>query len=448
MREIPSLQVLCLRAVGGHACSPEDTFAETSQKQPSTASRLLRSFHRRSPNNDDDNHKDNDKVIASIPVKRTPAIGKGSARRKQANDVDLNHPWIAVRKDEGAPLYMESGSSALDVLQSLVDSLVELGRMDDTRLGLHYFQEWKANVAAVEQKGAEKTTTLTPNKRRRISPTTTEPPPLGSLSLHNAIIMGETIEAMVQSKMTANLAVLDLTGIQTLNDELLKQILTTAPHLRRLSVKNCRRLTNKSLITLSENSTKLYSLDIGGSYNLKINAVLEMIANLSQLMELHASGLGWTDESVQELTSLRSWKALSLGFSSFLTAGGFKKALLNVSHSLLSLALPFCEHLVDAALLGYMGRNLPHVRALDMRGNSNLTSLTGWYDGRATIVPTVPNQPLVVLARYSGVSKSSLEDTKRIHPLEATQLNCILDSGGVGTGIQRTDCEGGTQSYL
>ena len=251
--------------------------------------------------------------------------------------------------------------------------------------------------------------------------------------------MDETIGAMVESKMTFNLAVLDLTGIQTLNDEMLGDLVTRAPHLQRLSVKNCRRLTNKSLELMSQHSSELYALDIGGSYNLTPTAVLEMVANVSPLMELHASGLGFVDEHLVELTSMRSWKALSLGFLVKVTQAGIKQAMRNVGPSLQSLALPFCEHFVDAALIGYLGRHLPHLQALDVRGNSNLSSLTGWYDGRATIVPPVPNQPLLVLARYTGISKSSLEDTKRIHPLEAMQLTCVLDSGGIGMGILRKE---------
>ena len=38
---------------------------------------------------------------------------------------------------------MEHGNPALDCLQSYIDALVELGRMDDGRLGLHFFEEWR-----------------------------------------------------------------------------------------------------------------------------------------------------------------------------------------------------------------------------------------------------------------------------------------------------------------
>jgi len=150
MRAIPSLQVLCLRSVGYLECSAEDTFgAGTSKKKnnmpkdkeeapssPSSASKLLQSF-----GGDDQ----------KIKINRTPAIGKGAARREQANDVDLNHPWIGIWSSddqETQVLQMEYGSPSLDVLQCFIDSLVEMGRMDDSKLGAHFFREWKANVLA------------------------------------------------------------------------------------------------------------------------------------------------------------------------------------------------------------------------------------------------------------------------------------------------------------
>jgi hypothetical protein len=43
-------------------------------------------------------------------------------------------------------LILQYANPALNCLQSYYDSLVELGRMDDSRLGLHFFEEWRANV--------------------------------------------------------------------------------------------------------------------------------------------------------------------------------------------------------------------------------------------------------------------------------------------------------------
>jgi hypothetical protein len=66
--------------------------------------------------------------------------------------------------------------------------------------------------------------------------------------------------------------------------------------------------------------------------------------------------------------------------------------------------------------------------------------MSGWYDGRATITPPVKlQQSLVVLARYSGITKSSIEETKRIHPAATVPLIVVIDSGGVGLGILRME---------
>ena len=61
--------------------------------------------------------------------------------------------------------------------------------------------------------------------------------------------------------------------------------------------------------------------------------------------------------------------------------------------------------------------------------------MTGWYDGRVSA--DLPSQRLVVLGRYSGLSDNSIEETKRIHPVEAAELVVVLDGGGMGAGITR-----------
>ena len=100
MREIPDLQTFCLRSVGSHSCSAEDSFAKLKNGEPSTASRLLRSFHRR-PNArttgvtaDTSMIDPSQPSIEQIPMERRPCIGPGSARRVNANEVDLNHPIV------------------------------------------------------------------------------------------------------------------------------------------------------------------------------------------------------------------------------------------------------------------------------------------------------------------------------------------------------------------
>ena len=637
-REIPALSVLCLRVVGNPKCKADATFGPTKDGKPSSASRLLRSFHNRPvlgsgetihdylqrekeavgrlengcDNDDDDKDKDSlpkarVPTLERIPMKRTLAIGKGSGRRFQANDIDLNHPWVAaflpptIIVDEGEDdeddeednsnnsnnvdnipadpseqnLVAESGSCALDLLQSYVDSLVEMGRMDDNRLGLHFFAEYKTNIELQYQAslpfhedGSSSSTTETarpqeaaaplpqaaaaiaapmldapiPKKKKRkrsgggaVSAAKKKkdaeakaaaeakrqaailaavPKSRASLSLHNCEVLTETTTNLLTSRVLEHVHALDLTGLQTLTDARLLPILKSAGlQLERLSVKNCRRLTDESIYNVCAFCPNLKAIDFGGDYNLKPSTLLEALSlkvtkrgrgiftsqALPHLVELHAGGIGptggWTNDLLPELFALRGWRALSIGFSPSLTFAGWKEALLSVEHkhkeeqqgeqqydeegnaihnetggggedavkihhsnnntnnnttnmcqTLQSLGVAFCEQqLVDNAWLGLVGRHLPNLRSLDVRGNHHLQTMTSWYDGRATIsnisngVRVHPKQSLVVLARYSGISSNSVEETKRIYPLAATPLKVVTESEGIGWGILRQE---------
>ena len=467
MREIPSLQVLCLRVVGSHSCSAETTFARDENGQPSAASRLLRSFHQRpariigqttttttSSESTDAETKEEDQPRP--PLKRTPCIGEGSGRRMQANEVDLHHPFAAAKwtppadpNSSSAALpsfYMQHGNPALDCLQSFVDALVELGRFDDSRLGVHFFEEWRANVlmAATGSVEAPEQSVASSKKRRRGA---ASPAPLkipnhikGSLSLHNCSFSTETMDAMVESKMAPFVTVLDLSGVNGLSDEMLEKFLPDCRQLEELSIKNCRRITNRGLTAIVEyQGSTLQSLDVGGVYNIQAeHQLLPAVPKLKQLNELHASGLGWSDGTIDKLTEMNDscWTALSFSFSLQLTQTALRQSLLTCAANLQSISLAFCESLVDNALMAALGRNLPAIRCMDLRGNHSLTTLTGWYDGRVS-ADLKSGQPLTVLGRYSGLSEASVEETKNVHPFEAMGLIVILDGTGTGLGIMK-----------
>lgn len=453
MRELPSLHSICLRAVGSHACSVERTFGrkdkETTEDQ--AASRLLRRFHRRpvleletegsqSPlasSNDAD-------AIDCIPMIRTPCIGTGSPRRLNSNQVDLVHPFAGVLLEQSSRFIALYGNPALDVLQSYIDALVELGRMDDTRLGRYFFEEYKTNVllgSVMDER---------PKKRSRNENEMSEAAAKGvaSLSLHNCSLGTETIKAFVSSGLGPHLAVLDLTGIQGMTDAQCWSLLQSCPNIQKLSVKNVRRLTCagslQRFVTMSGKNTTLEVLDVGGCFNISCQEMIELILpNTPALVELHASGLGWSDDHLQRLVSdiPNKWNALSFGFTS---ANAIQKGFTSLNirqhlqlhrETLTTLALPFCESLVDNALLGMLGRNLPVLSFLDVRGNPSLQTVTGWYDGRASA--DLPARPLTILARYTSVTSQSVEETKRDHPFASQELLVVLDGGGTGLALSR-----------
>jgi hypothetical protein len=414
MREIPSLQSICFRSVGSPACSTEEAFCPLDNNDVSLASRLLRRFH-------------------DAKMTRIPCIGQ--VRRENANQVDLHHPFVGARLENGQ-LVAQYGNPALDVLQSYLDALVEMGRMDDRRLGKRFFEEYKANIRIAET-NSDVLSPPDPKKTKRSSRSVL--PVLASLSLYNCSIGRDTFEALIASGLANHLAVLDLTGVNGLTDELCRMILKEMPYLQRLSVKNCRRISIQALTPL-EGSDHLACLDLGGCFNMSAVELLQhVVPKVPALTELHASGLGWTDVTVGQLMELRqSWSGLSFGFAlasptQNLTAKSLREDLVVCSKTLRSLALPFCETLVDNALLGMLGRNFPALQFLDLRGNPALQTVTGWYDGRASA--DLPPQPLTVLGRYTSLSASSVEETKRIHPLETMDLVVILDGGGTGAAI-------------
>jgi hypothetical protein len=340
------------------------------------------------------------------------------------------------------------GNPASDCLQSYIDSLVELGRMDDQRLGLHFFEEWKNNVvlaaAAVNRDDNDDTVDGTSRKRRRDQDATiatassSVPVALGALSLFNCNIAQDTFDNMKEAKIGQHLATLDLSGIRGLTDDLLSLLLPECPNLQHLALKNCRRITNITVV--GKHQKQLTTLDVGGCFNITTDHVLQMVPLLPHMTKLHASGLGWTDLSMNDLLLSQKWEHLSLSFSMTLTQGALRNNILPLAETLTALGLAFCETVMDNAAMGLLGRNLPYVKALDLRGNPALSTLTGWYDGRVSA--NLSAQPLTVLGRYSGLSESSVEETKRVHPLETAGLVVILDGGGMGAAIEKeTDAD-------
>lgn len=346
-----------------------------------------------------------------------------------ANDVDLHHPWIFDK--ESLILY---GNGQTDLLQTLVDSLTETGRLNDNKLG-HYF--WKNWILCLTYEQSSSPNNNSNKKRKRKSnPTTTNANlKLGSLCLHNANIADDTIEHMVEAGVGPHLLVLDLTGIRNLTDHLCHTLLSTCGNLTRLSLKNCRKLSQLDFLQYTPHLT---ALDIGGCCNMVPSNVLEMLTthlpNKQTLTDFHASGLPWTDDEVQTLCETFPLTHLSIGFCTF-NQTRLRTSLKLVSETLLSLALPFCEATVDNTLLGILGRNLPRLECLDVRGNVSLTTVSGFYDGRASA--DLEWTRLVVLGRYSGITENSVEETKRIHPQIKDSLTVILNAGGMGAGIMR-----------
>jgi len=135
---------------------------------------------------------------------------------------------------------------------------------------------------------------------------TVMPPPLGSLSLHHCTMGNDTIDALMEAGLGPHLAILDLTSVNGLTDDMSCPFLAACPHLQRLSLKNGQQLTYRCLKVLCH-SMHMLCIDVGGCFNISAHELMdEIVPYLPALMELHASGLGWNNDLLEQLMTLSS----------------------------------------------------------------------------------------------------------------------------------------------
>lgn len=418
--------------------------------------------------------------------------------RPNANDVDISQPWImaaypprevesnaplaasaaeggaaegvAASSGEGEFLTIENTNHAVECLQLFVDALVESGRAGDDRMGVHFFREWVAAATGraetresalaarrrKKKRGGDGGSAATPGRSKKKQKTNggyaaatasaiDEELPLGSLSLHNFSAGSiRTFRSMERANVGACLGTLDISGVHGLTDQILSTVICggSFPRLRRLSVKNCRKLTGRGVASLV-NLPDLSALDIGGCFNVHPNDVVSLVrahpsTRRGEFREVYASGLGWTDVALEEIVDATAGmlRGLGVGFSPYISGPGLILTLSKVAGTLDRLAVPFCPGM-DDSVASALGGKLPRLAVLDVRGCGKLYSLSGMMEGRvgAASASSGKSGHLFVLARYSGVSNNSLDETMRLYEHEG--LTCVLDGGGIGGGIRR-----------
>ena len=234
MREIASLQTLCLRTVGAPACNPEQVLSGKPKAKPKL---LRRASSVLTTSGEKSQEEDEADVTPCPPPPDVPTlVGRllhrmrdldvpprayKSPRGQNANDVDINHPWNLViyppREDENnAPilvpdnrdgesaiveeptefLALESQNPAVEALQMFIDAVVESGRAGDKRMGVLFWREFYRAVTGQDAPVAvdETSETVEPkrpkkkqkkDKAKKAASVSTPDFPLGSLSLHN-----------------------------------------------------------------------------------------------------------------------------------------------------------------------------------------------------------------------------------------------------------------------
>lgn len=462
-----------------------------SEETMTLSSRLLRSLRRR-PVEGSEVGDPPRTTLESIPLARRPYAGLA---RPNANDVDLSHPWILVqdppRRGGGIDdssgiekmMVVENGNPAVDCLQMFIDALVESGRTGDSRLGVNFFREWVTAVAGEgggdDDGGSTKVSSKKRKKKRDRKSRDRDSGGdassvlrLGTLSLHNlSLASTKTFRSMEKAGVGRHLSVLDISGVHGLTDIILSTTLCSGsfPRIRRLSLKNCRKITGKGVSSLVK-LPDLRALDLGGCFNVLPTDVVALAEHhpgteRGTFDEIYASGLGWSDLTLESLLDFAHphLRGLGVGFAKHLSGSGLVLALSRAGGTLERLAVPFCDSPDDAAMAA-LGKALPKLACIDLRGCQKVSSLTGMMDGRVSAGVYKGISPgeddgdntkvagksagevrdggtdghLFVLARYSGITKNSLEDTLKNHQHGIGEcLTCVLDGGGIGEGIRR-----------
>lgn len=171
--------------------------------------------------------------------------------------------------------------------------------------------------------------------------------------------------------------------------------------------------------------------DLGGCFNVTKEAAIPLSTSpASTINELHVSGMGWDDASLESLLGpyacenhKRPLLALSIGFSPLLTSGALLKLLPPVLGELTSLSLHFSTNAVNNQVLAMLGREGLNLAAIDMRGCSGATSIVEFLDNRAQafnqLSVTASEQPVLkkvlIMTKYSGIPDGGGGDSVELY---------------------------------
>ncbi|GMI28041.1 hypothetical protein TeGR_g2359 [Tetraparma gracilis] len=447
-RDLPTLQTLCLRSLV--ASPPNDPFdllhSPRGGAPRSTPTALL---------------------LSALSCRPTQLYKAGYAGQ------DLQSPWVATSERRTGPVAdlsiqgrakakqgsgakewlgrtIVGGNRVTDLLQSFIDSQVESGSLHDKRLTQQFFALYGDALrneigkhptlpGAPEPPGSPSRSSSNqpaPKKQRRAAsptPPSLKPDPLpdnkdACLSLHQCALLGpETFASFAAAapRLGATLTILDLSGCYNLTSPLLADlVLPSIPAITRLSLKNCRKLTDACVPPIGRLLPSLSALDLGGCFNISPQAVIDLVSSptlaTSALSSLHVSGLGWCDDTLPLLLAPYSSRpparchlsSLSIGYSVKVTAPCLARVLPAVLPTLNELSLPFSPAAVTLDTLAMVGKLGLNLSALDLRGNNNVYTLATLLDGRATTWNEMSQgggaagkalKKLLVLVRYSGI---------------------------------------------
>lgn len=250
-------------------------------------------------------------IVRDVPVLSTTVL-KEIARQptKYINEPSFRRA-LAIKQQT---------DSNFDILQTLVDYIIDAGRLTDDVVPATFFD---------------------PSRK--------------SLSLKNAKVSGKYIRKVVDR--CPDLIELDIGGTFQVDDQTVLYLLQHCPLLENLNVRNCRKLTDKSLEFISENGHHVKRLQIGGNFNMTAFGIHSFLKRpiASRLVDISISGLIITDDILDTMAK-RCKNLTRLGLN-------YIDVSENAVRNLVDAVAPQLEHLSIAWIGTIVGSQHPQISA-------------------------------------------------------------------------------------
>jgi hypothetical protein len=251
----------------------------------------------------------------------------------------------------------------IDLAQTLIDYITEAGRLTDDVLPPSLFEQGRA-----------------------------------LLSLKNSKISGKYL-AKIINRVNLNLTELDISGTFQVDDDVVALVLKHCKHLVSLNIRNCRKVTNKSLDHIIALGHNLTTINIGGNFNITndgVNKFLTTCPRIQEYVEINLSGLPIQSDTLALLThNCHGLKAISLAYSDlgemalrdFLEAKGGNLQKLCISW-LCTASGSVHEQVSAEFLVDFLSRACPQLVELDICGlrNFNAANLLQFLDNKLAMV--------------------------------------------------------------
>lgn len=166
-------------------------------------------------------------------------------------------------------IYPKDRENSFDLAQVLVDYITEAGRLTDDVLPPSLFKSGRTE-----------------------------------LCLKNSKISGKYIKKIINN-INLELTALDVSGTFQVDDDTVQYVLKNCKEMKTFNIRNCRKITDKSLEYIVQYGNNLTGVDLGGCINMSYNGINKFIQHkkMASLMELNLSGLPIQSDTLSLISS-------------------------------------------------------------------------------------------------------------------------------------------------